>query len=87
MENIFTKETASTPEIFCNLKQGIIKLKGVSLPEDSESFYQELFDFLEINQDELANKPINVSLMFLYLNTSSSAIISRLLQALEKIDN
>lgn len=87
MENLFIKETTSTPEISFNAKQGFLQIKGVSLPEDTESFYQQLFDFLSNNTNEIRKKRLTVALMFLYLNTASSAIVSRLLQLLEKIDS
>jgi len=86
VENIFIKETTSTPEISCNIKQGLLQIKGVSLPEDTEGFYQELFDYLRANENYITEKKFTVSLMFLYLNTSSSAIVSRILQLMEQFD-
>ncbi|WP_026998447.1 SiaC family regulatory phosphoprotein [Eisenibacter elegans] len=87
MENLFVKETASTPEITFSAQRAFLQIKGVSLPEDSEAFYRVLFDFLKQNQGELAKSGMTVSFMFLYINTSTTAIISQLLQLFEKIQD
>lgn len=86
-ENFFIKETTTTPEISFNLKRGYLELKGVSLPEDTEGFYRELFDYLDRNKQAIADKKITVALMFLYLNTASSAMVSRLLKFFERTDD
>ena len=59
MENLFIKETASTPEISFNAKQGFLQIKGVSLPEDSVAFYEPLFNYFENEKEELSTKNIS----------------------------
>ncbi|TAF63852.1 MAG: DUF1987 domain-containing protein [Cytophagales bacterium] len=85
LENIFIKETTTTPEVSFNVNQGFLQIKGVSLPEDALSFYKPLFEYIDKNAPLLTTKQLTVSFMLVYLNTSTAGLIAQMLQLLEKI--
>jgi glucuronate isomerase len=81
MDNLFIKETETTPEINFHYQQGLLEIKGVSIPEDTEEFYSQLLEY--IDQYTQAPSPSNrtmVHFKLIYTNTSTSAIISRIIR-------
>jgi hypothetical protein len=44
MENIHIEKTSKTPEVTFDFENHYLEIKGVSIPEDSESFYRPLMD-------------------------------------------
>lgn len=65
-------------------QNGIFELKGVSSPENSTSFYQQIMWQL----DEFINKnprDLTANLSFLYFNTSSSKCLFDLLKRCAKL--
>lgn len=85
MQDIFIEETDTTPEIKVNFTEGIFEIKGVSIPEDSESFYQKV---LESAEKYIETNPIGkTQLIFklVYINTSTSAILGRFIKLFESV--
>jgi len=83
MENILIEETDSTPEIKINFTEGVFEIKGVSIPEDSESFYNILFESAD---KYIQSNPIGIGkLIFklVYINTSTSAILGKFIKFFE----
>ncbi len=85
MENIFIKETDTTPEISFNYQRGLLEIKGVSIPEDTEDFYEYLLNYLNLYIQEPQNMTTTVSFKLIYINTSTSAIMARIIKVLEKL--
>ncbi|WP_027000886.1 DUF1987 domain-containing protein [Eisenibacter elegans] len=85
MENIFVKETDTTPEISFNYQKGVLEIKGVSIPEDTEDFYRDLLDYLENYIKKPKSKQTTVSFKLIYINTSTSAILARIIKVLERL--
>ncbi|TAF65148.1 MAG: DUF1987 domain-containing protein [Cytophagales bacterium] len=85
MENIFIKETDTTPEISFNYQRGILEIKGVSIPEDTEDFYEPLLKYLNNYIQNPKSKTTIVSFKLIYINTSTSAIMARIIKVLEKL--
>jgi len=86
MESKFIEGTPRTPEIALNVESGTLKISGRSIPENSVSFYQPVFDWL----DDYAKKPSdNITMVFEleYFNTASSKCILDVLRKLEHIKN
>jgi hypothetical protein len=46
VENYFTEATDSTPMVNLNAAEGLIELKGRSIPEDAAAFYFPILDWL-----------------------------------------
>ena len=84
MEPIFIEGTAKTPSVKFNAKDGIIEIKGRSIPENSVEFYKPLVDWLE----EYKSGPLDktrVNIQLEYFNTSSSKCILDVFKKLEAI--
>ena len=83
MDPLIIEGTPKTPAVNFNAN-GIIEIKGRSVPEDSIEFYQPLVDWLEA----YGNKPMLVTEVFVqfeYFNTSSSKCILSVFKKLESI--
>ena len=84
MEPISIEGTAKTPSVKFNAKDGIIEIKGRSIPENSVEFYKPLVDWLEeYKSSPLEKTRVNIQLE--YFNTSSSKCILDVFKKLEAI--
>ena len=84
MEPINIEGTAKTPAIKYDPENGIVEIKGRSIPENSIEFYKPLVDWLE----EYAKQPLKktqVNMQLEYFNTSSSKCILDVFKKLEAI--
>ena len=84
MEKIHIEETKNTPSIIFDFDEGMLELKGRSIPEDSISFYEPIFDAV----DRYAAAPkaaTKVVIQLEYFSTSSSKCILDLFKKLEAI--
>ena len=84
MESLFIEGTAKTPTVRFDGDQGIVEIKGRSIPENSIEFYKPLVDWLE----KYAKTPKNqtkVNIQLEYFNTSSSKCILDVFKKLETI--
>ena len=72
------KETEKTPYIEFSSSQGVLKIKGISIPEDSRGFYTGLN--LEI--EEYLNSPnpeTFIEFQLEYFNTSTTIILKEIM--------
>ncbi|UCG27319.1 MAG: DUF1987 domain-containing protein [Bacteroidales bacterium] len=84
MEPISIEGTPKTPTVKFDAEQGIIEIKGRSIPENSIEFYKPLVDWLEdYKSDPLPKTKVNIQLE--YFNTSSSKCILDVFKKLEAI--
>ena len=84
MEPINIEGTPKTPSIRFNQEEGIIEIKGRSIPENSIEFYKPLVDWLEVYaKDPMKKTQVNIQLE--YFNTSSSKCILDVFKKLEAI--
>jgi hypothetical protein len=84
MEPISIEGTAKTPTVNFNAENGIMEIKGRSIPENSIEFYKPLVDWL----DEYAKSSkglTQVNIQLEYFNTSSSKCILDVFKKLEVI--
>jgi len=84
MGQISIEGTSKTPTVTFNSEEGILELKGRSIPENSIEFYKSLVDGL----DEYASNPkdiTKVNMQLEYFNTSSSKCILDIFKKLETI--
>ncbi len=84
MEPISIEGSPKTPTVKFDASEGIIEIKGRSIPENSIEFYKPLVDWLEeYKKDPLALTKVNIQLE--YFNTSSSKCILDVFKKLEAI--
>lgn len=75
--------TQSTPDVQINLELQTQVFKGVSIPTDAISFYEDILEFVKNNADNFHS---NTTFLFefQYFNTASSKAIFQLLTFLNK---
>ncbi|MEA2028895.1 MAG: DUF1987 domain-containing protein, partial [Campylobacterota bacterium] len=86
MQNINIEQTKFTPAVLLDCDQGLIEIRGDSLPENTIKFYQPLMDGL----DEYLKMPKEqtiVNLKLTYFNSSSSRFLFDLFDLLEAVSN
>ncbi|MDX1904887.1 MAG: DUF1987 domain-containing protein [Thermonemataceae bacterium] len=84
MENLIIKETEQTAEVLLDAKEGVISFSGVSIPEDSYSFFTPILRWLE-QYSESPQPKTKVVFNIMYCNTSSSMYISEILRKLRRL--
>lgn len=86
MENIRIKGFKGVyyiPTVDFDSKTGICILSGESFLEDTEEFYQPLFDWLELYMNDIGG-PVVFNFSLSYYNSSSSRSILQILKSLKK---
>ncbi|WP_075602493.1 DUF1987 domain-containing protein [Saccharicrinis aurantiacus] len=84
MEAIKREGTPKTPYVRFDGENGVIEIKGRSIPENSIEFYKPLIDWLEnLASTEVSEIAVNVQLE--YFNTSSSKCLLDIFKKLELI--
>ena len=84
MEPISFEGTPKTPTVNFNADDGIVEIKGRSIPENSIEFYKPLVDWLEQYKDN-AQPMTKVIIQLEYFNTSSSKCILDVFKKLEAV--
>lgn len=84
MENLVIKATEQTAEVVLNATEGRIEFSGVSIPEDSYSFFTPILRWLETYIENAPQKTVAI-FNIMYCNTSSSMYISEILRKLRKL--
>lgn len=84
MEPLLIEGTAKTPTVKFDAVQGLIEIKGRSIPENSIEFYRPMVDWLDkYSKSPKAQTKVNIQLE--YFNTSSSKCILDVFKKLETI--
>lgn len=86
MENIFIKEAPTTPEVKFDFEEGYLEIKGVSIPEDTEEFYNPLIEAIEEYIKTEFPPQITLSFKLIYVNTSTSAVLGKMIKILEPLE-
>jgi hypothetical protein len=84
MEPLLIESTPKTPSIKYLADEGVLEIKGRSIPENSIEFYKPLVDWLENYAREPQKKTL-VNIQLEYFNTSSSKCILDVFKKLEAI--
>ena len=84
MEAIYIEPTPKTPEVNFNAENGLISMKGRSIPEHTVEFYKPLHKWID-KYGESPCSMTNIEIFIEYYNTSSSKSILDLLKRLEGI--
>ena len=85
MENLLIEGSPKTPTVNFDSQNGIIELKGRSIPENSVEFYQPLQTWVELYSQN-PKEETTVEIKLEYFNTSSSKCILDLFKKLEIIN-
>ncbi|NLI24445.1 MAG: DUF1987 domain-containing protein [Bacteroidales bacterium] len=84
MEPLIIEGTPKTPSVRFDAQQGLVEIKGRSIPENSIEFYKPLVDWLEkYGENPAPLTQVNIQLE--YFNTSSSKCILDVFKKLEAI--
>ena len=84
MNNLFIPRTSKTPDIFFDADQGVLEIKGRSIPENSVAFYAPVMQWLtDYEKSPSAETQLIVKLE--YFNTSSSKCLIDIFRKLEKL--
>jgi sulfur relay (sulfurtransferase) DsrC/TusE family protein len=84
MKTVNIQATSKTPRLVLNAELGKIEVFGRSIPEDTEAFFQKIFEWLE----EYAKAPApetTVQLNIEYYNTGSSKQFLELFFEIQKL--
>ena len=84
MNKFHLEGSAKTPTVKFDAKDGVIEVKGRSIPENSIEFYKPLVDWLETYLSNPADLT-EVNIQLEYFNTSSSKCILDVFKKLEAI--
>lgn len=84
MEDIRIEGTAKTATVNFIQAEGLLEIKGRSIPENSIEFYKPLIDWIEV-YSKSPQESTNVNIQLEYFNTSSSKCLLDLFKKLESI--
>ena len=84
MNNLFIPRTSKTPDIFFDADQGILEIKGRSIPENSVAFYAPVMQWLS-DYEKKPNEETQLVVKLEYFNTSSSKCLIDIFRKLEKL--
>lgn len=85
MEDIIIEKTSKTPAVDFKFKEGILEIKGVSIPEDADSFYAPLLEWVNDYIENKETSSTKVLLKLIYFNTSTSDYLVTMLKNLKKL--
>ena len=84
MENLRIEKTSDSPAVNLDPDSGILEIKGRSIADDINHFYQPILTWI----DSYSKKPHQKTVMkmfFSYYNTSTSKSISEILKKLDEL--
>ena len=84
MEKITIEASPKTPSVMFDAGNGVLEIKGRSIPENSVEFYRPMMEWLE-KYMSVPHNPTNVNIQLEYFNTSSSKCILDIFKKLEAI--
>ena len=84
METLHIYPTEDVPEVILNQEKEIFEISGISLPEDVNSFYEPVLNWIKLYSRN--PNPLTVfNFRFTYFNTATSKIILDILTILEEM--
>lgn len=86
MDNLNLEGTAKTPSVKFDAENGVLELRGRSIPENSIEFYKPLNDWIDQYSGGPKENTI-VDIKLEYFNTSSSKCILDLFKQLESLND
>ena len=86
MEELFVEETDTTPQVHFKPEEGVLEIKGISIPEDAEAFYNPVLELLEKYVQDEPKSETDVLFKLVYINTGTSAMVAKLIKIVEALD-
>lgn len=84
MEKINLEGSHSTPKVLLDHEEGLVEIRGKSIPENAIKFFQPIIEWLKVYSQN-PKQTTKVVLQIDYFNTSSSKCILQILKILERI--
>jgi hypothetical protein len=84
MKKLYIKETLNSPKVLFDPSKLRYEISGKSFPENSKTFYQPVFDWIDEATDDINDK-IQLSLNFDYISSSSVITIKQLLTKVKSL--
>ena len=84
MEIIKTKQTADSPAVTLDHKNGHFEIRGNSMPENARAFYQPVLEWLDVYSSK-PNPETDFIFQMNLLNTSSTKIFTDIFKKITKI--
>lgn len=85
MEDIIIEKTSKTPAVHFNYNENRLEIAGVSIPEDADSFYNPLMEWIESYVEKKRPEATTMVLKLIYFNTSTSDYLVTMLKNLKKL--
>ena len=84
MEHLYIQNTPLTPEISFSADDGQFSIRGKSIPEDAEEFYQPVLEWME-EYSKISSTNIHLTIELEFFNISSSKRILFLMYKLNEL--
>lgn len=84
MENLVREATAKTPEVNFDAANGVLEIKGTSIPENSIQFYQPLDEWVA-EYIKVPVPKITITIRLQYFNSSTSMWLVHLLMKFKDV--
>lgn len=85
MRKLFIKETLNSPKVILDQSKKRYEISGKSFPENSKTFYQPVFDWINELATEPQTEKINLSLIYEYISSSSVITLKQLLTKIKAL--
>lgn len=86
MENLSIEKTIKTPKIIFNYEDGVLLIEGISIPENTVEFYQDVLKWVEEYQKNPKPKT-ELVLKLEYFNTSTSVVLLNIFKLFGQIQD
>lgn len=83
---IHLKKTELTPLVCLDYENTVMKISGISVPENAAEFYKPVLDWLEVYSKTPKEKAV-FSIFLDYFNTASSKVFLEVMKRFKKIAN
>ncbi len=84
MEKLNIEAGKETPKIHFDGETGYFSITGKSYPENVYDFYEPVFEYIELYQQNISPKTI-LEFNWLYYNTATSKVIMKIIMRLKEI--
>jgi|GEM_PF-1815196 len=85
MEDIIIEKTSKTPTVNFNFEENYLEISGVSIPEDAESFYEPLMQWVMDYIENKKGEKTKFILRLIYFNTSTADYLVNMLKSLKQL--
>ena len=86
LQKIHIEKTELTPLICFDYEKSVMKISGISVPENAIEFYQPVLEWLDFYSKTPKEKGV-ITIFLDYFNTASSKVFLELMKRIKKIAN